>query len=202
MVRQSLTDPRAGLRQILALNLPRPILWQALLLVVLLRGFLEYFGAVVAFASGPPADLQEAEQMLFDVLERVLDQPMFLITMWGTWNVFGVFGLAWIGQMFGGQGRFDGALATIVWLGFVMLLVKAALTLLALALPFLGSLLLVVTTVIFFSVLTRFVAELHGFTEPLAVFFGIILAMGVLIIPYSFLFSLVFASFIGLPADV
>lgn len=204
MVRLSLTDPRVGVRQILAMNIPRPYLWQALALTVVLSVLVAFFISSLTPSAPPGTEqpLNEMERMVRQVAEYFASHPIAQVFMLGAFDAFSVVMLYAVGRMAGGTGDFDGALATVAWFSFVMLIVNAAFLLLTLAMPFLAVLLAVARIVIYLSVLTRFVAELHGFDQLIGVFFGIILSLAALSLILAFLFAMFFATFIGFPANV
>ena len=78
------------------------------------------------------------------------------------------------GRAFGGKGRFIDALLLAVWLEFILVLLQIAQFAVMLVFPFSSILILLAGVALFLWLLTCFVAELHGFSSLVGVFFGIL----------------------------
>ncbi|WP_108484114.1 Yip1 family protein [Oceaniglobus ichthyenteri] len=159
---ETLKQPRAVTERLIALNLGRQTLWQALALVVILSILLtEITGMVLLGLSG-----QSAEQLYFlPPLQMGLFQFCLLVIM--------VFIIFWLGRACGGTGRFQDGLVMVIWLQFIMVCLQLVQTVLMFVLPALGGVVAMLSVVIFMWLLTHFLVAIHGF-ESLAKTFGMI----------------------------
>jgi hypothetical protein len=163
LMRLTLTDPAGGARQVLALDLPRDVLWQGFALVTVLSVLATELTAMVAPGAGGLFVVLRQSPIMSGLL-----QAGFLFAM--------VHATHRIGAAFGGRGSFDDSLALVVWLQ-VMLLVLQLLQIVAIVvLPPVAPLVGLAALAWFFWVLTAFVRVLHGFSSGIKVFLGILLA--------------------------
>jgi hypothetical protein len=82
-----------------------------------------------------------------------------------------------VGRAFGGRGSFEDALLVVVWLQLVMLAVQVV-QLVALALaPPLAGIIGLASIVLFFWLMSGFIAELHGFASRQKVLVGMLLVI-------------------------
>jgi len=179
----SLTDPKGSLRQVTALPLDQTARWQALLLIVVISVILGHLS--ILMTGGPGTAMMApfiANPMMAGVVQLALLGLM----------VFAVF---WIGRAMGGSGQFDDAILLVAWLQFILVCLQVAQTLAMFVLPALAGLIGIAGFVLFFWLLTNFVAELHGFQSLAQVFLMILLSM----VGIAFVLSLVL-SIIGVPA--
>jgi hypothetical protein len=151
LIWQSVVAPRAAARILIGLNLPRLVLWQALVLVTVVSVLL------VALTQGPmpeiPADTPQPIEITPFAYAMILGSSLVLL----------VFALYYTGQALGGTGQFTGALAIVIWLEVLAMCVRLAQVVLSvfgsgpeLALSLVGMALL-------FWALLNFIAELHDF---------------------------------------
>ncbi len=164
LVRDTIADPRAGARRVLALPVPHEARWMALLLVVVLsvlltQAALQLFGATEA-VMGPAA--------VSPFLSGGIQAAALVIV---------VVAVDRIGRMFGGRGRFDDALLLVTWLQVVMICLQVAQLVALIVLPPLAGLITLGSFAVFFWVLTGLVAELHGFRSRRQVFAGILASL-------------------------
>jgi len=103
-----------------------------------------------------------------------------------------------MGRAVGGQGSFADSLTILVWFQLVLLCVQLVLLLVQLLVPPLVNVTSIVAMVLFFWLLTGFVAELHGFKSLGMTFLGIIAAMVIL----ALALTVVLATFVGLTGGV
>ncbi|MCC6209189.1 MAG: YIP1 family protein [Gammaproteobacteria bacterium] len=165
LARDSVADPRGGLRRLTALDLDRGTLWLALaavtatgvLMTELMLRLLQRQGLEPMFTFGTlPLTTAALEFVMLSIL---------------------VFAIFWIGRMLGGSGSLDHAILAMVWLQFIMACLQALQLLAMVTLPFLAGVLGLAGVALFFWLLTGFVAELHGFRSRPRVFAGIIIAL-------------------------
>lgn len=95
-----------------------------------------------------------------------------------------------VGRALGGTGNFQDALTLIVWLNAVMLLVQFAQLVLIVVAPPIAGMIGLATLLWALWVFANFVAELHGFRNPLVVLGGVILTAIVLVFAISILFAI------------
>ena len=168
---QTLRQPEEAARWLIALNLPMPVRWMALVLAVALSGILA-FGAT-AILGGPQDDAAP--------VMAITGQPLVLAATQLVAIVLGAGLMAGVGRMFGGQGRFEDALILTVWIEVMLLMVQLAQIVLSLALPALAGMLGILAVALFLWLTVQFTKALHGFTsgpKVLLVMFGTLLVMG------------------------
>ena len=157
MALQTIPEPRKVARDVLALNFPRPVLWQAFALFAVLSTLL----GVIATILFPP-DPQFAGTLMADPLRLgIVETSSLVIT---------VFVIYWMGHAFGGHGTFDQALLTVIWLQYVAFLLQLGVVVLALFAPAMALLLNYAAVAVSFWILSHFIAEMHGFRSTGLVF--------------------------------
>lgn len=164
LTRQTLEDPRAGVRSLLALGIPMPARTAGLLLVAVMSSVFLHLG----FMLLPPSDDPLVQFMSASPLRTAAIQWVILAAS--------VLLIYRIGRAMGGRGSLADTLLVIVWFQLIMLGVQA-LQLLALVLsPIVAAGLDILALGLFLWLLASFVAELHGFASRGAVLAGIFLA--------------------------
>jgi len=153
MALETVKDPRAVAQRLVALNLGRDVLWQALALVVVLSILLAELGAL--FLGNFSAVGQDTP--FISPLRMGLIQFSLLVMM--------VFAIFWVGRAVGGTGRFQDGLVIVVWLQFCMVCLQVIQTVALLVLPALAWVIGVFGLVLFLWLLTHFVATVHGFVS-------------------------------------
>jgi hypothetical protein len=179
LIREAVTNPRANAARILAWPAPDQAVWLAVvavssLAVVGLYGTLMLSGAPAAGPLPPPFALAGVQVAAMVILAGMM---------------------AHVGRIFGGTGRFPGALRLVVWLQFLMVLLQAVQLVALIILPPLAGLVSLASLGLVGWVLTGLVAGLHGFTSLGKTFLGILgsfLALG-------FALSMLLAPFISVP---
>ena len=172
----TLTDPAGAARQLLAMPVPRPVLWQGFALVVVSSVLLSEFATL---ASPGAVGLEE----LFSLGPwgaALLQAGLLFVMVQATHR---------IGAAFGGAGSRDDALKVMVWLQAMLLAVQALQVVVLILLPGLVNILGLVATGWFFWVLTTFIAELHGFQSRGKVFAGVMLTFLASVLAMTFLLS-------------
>lgn len=173
MARHTVSNPRDGAAVILKLHLPMRALWLAFGLVIVLSMFL---GEAVALLMGPPDQAAMPPEMMVSPITMGVIQAAFLFLV--------AHGMARIGQLFGGSGDFQGALALIVWLQFIFLVVQVIQLAAMLIVPPVAGLITILAMGLFFWLLVNFIATLHGFSS-----LGLIFVMTILT-AFGFVFVL------------
>jgi len=175
--RDTIRAPQEAAQAVLALNLPRNVLWLGLALVITLSTLLA--SAVLLMVPMPEAGAGVPMPVVMGIVQAVF---LVLVSL----------GIAVIGARFGGKGDFDGALALMVWLQAVFLVVQAfQIVAIAIGLSVLADIVSLASIPLFFWLMAQFVTVLHGFSSGWKTFWAIIMFL----IAFAFLLSLVVTSF-------
>ena len=175
--RDTIRAPQEAAQAVLALNLPRNVLWLGLALVITLSTLLA--SAVLLMVPMPEAGAGVPMPIVMGIVQAVF---LVLVSL----------GIAVIGARFGGQGDFDGALALMVWLQAVFLVVQAfQIVAIAIGLSVLADIVSLASIPLFFWLMAQFVTVVHGFSSVWKTFWAIIMFL----IAFAFLLSLVVTSF-------
>ena len=175
--RDTIRAPQEAAQAVLALNLPRNVLWLGLALVITLSTLLA--SAVLLMVPMPEAGAGVPMPIVMGIVQAVF---LVLVSL----------GIAVIGARFGGKGDFDGALALMVWLQAVFLVVQAfQIAAIAIGLSVLADIVSLASIPLFFWLMAQFVTVLHGFSSVWKTFWAIIMFL----IAFGFLLSLVVTSF-------
>ena len=162
LARQSVEDPRAGMRAVLQQGVPVPARTAGLLLMAVASALLMHLGSVFL---PPPVD-PLTQFMMHSPIRTAVIQWLILA---GSVLLIHRIGRAW-----GGRGNFADTLLTVVWLQVILLGVQM-LQIVALALlPPFAPIVNIGGLVLFFWLISGFVAELHGFASRWAVLAGIL----------------------------
>lgn len=175
LMRESLADPRGGMRRVLALGLPEAVAWQALALVAVLSAMLTHLAILLAPAGATA--LIGAVTLRMQILQAVL-----LVVMAGAVHL--------VGRAMGGQGTLAGAIVTVAWLQAAMLVFQVAQLVAQVLVPPLAPLVALASVGAFFWLLTNFVCELHGFASRGRVFGVILLGFFALAFVLTFVLGL------------
>ncbi len=168
LVSDSLVSPREAARTVLAVGLSRDLLIQAAAAVTAAAVILSYLAMV--FRPGQ-VDQVSAAILANPLLGAAVQFGIILIAAFVT---------ARVGNMFGGRGDLDGALAIIVWLNAMLVLIQVVQLGVLIVLPPLAALIALATVIWLLWALANFVTELHGFQNPFFVLAGVILTIIVL----------------------
>lgn len=186
----SVRDPRGAARWVMAFDMPRIARWQALLLVVVVSAILARL-TVTFFAE--PETVAMGGLLLNPATTAVIQMSVLVIA---------VFAIYWIGHAMGGKGGFGDTILLVAWLQFCMVCLQIAQTAALLILPPMASLIGVAGFVLFFWLLTSFVAELHGFASLAQVFLMIMVSLLALVFGMSVILTLIGITIPGAPVDV
>jgi hypothetical protein len=188
-LRYSLQSPRDAIRQVIASQPPMTARWIALLLVAIASTFL----TLLSFSLVPSDELPPA-------LVRSMGSPLSLAAIHLVVLFVSVHLLFRIGRFRNGRGSFADCLTVLIWFQIIMLAVQAVQLALQVLLPPFALAAYFAGLVLFFWLLTNFVAELHGFTSRTKTFFGILMALAVLTLLLGFGLALLIAVTVGVPA--
>ncbi|MEM1066150.1 MAG: Yip1 family protein [Pseudomonadota bacterium] len=178
MVWRSITAPREGAAEVLALGVPKQALWLILLIVVVLSIILAQLTALIA----APGEV---------MMESILSNPVVAGSIQLGLLVVIIFAVFWIGRAMGGTGSFEESMLLMSWLQFIMVCVQVVQTVAMITLPPLAGLIGIAALALFFWLMTTFVAVLHGFRSLAQVFVMIVVSGFTL----AFLFSMLLAIF-------
>jgi hypothetical protein len=180
LARDSVSDPRAGARRIMALDLALRDAWAALALMAVASALLTHLG----FLTTPPDQRDLLAQLMASPIRTAVLQ--WVVMSVGAWAMFAV------GAARGGRGTLPQAVSLAAWLQFVLLLLQAAQLVAGVLLPPLAGLIGLAGIALFFWLLTHFVAEMHGFRSLPAVFLGVVGTLFVLVTVMAVIFGLLF----------
>ena len=165
MARRTVSNPREGAEEVLALGVPRDALWTVLLLVVVLSIILGHITTLLlSSTSDVPISGLIANPLATGVLQFAL-----LIVM--------ILGIHYVGRAFGGMGSMDEAILLMSWLQFIMVCVQVIQTFFLLFIPPLASLVGFAGLILFMWLLTNFISVIHGFRSLGQVFAMILVTM-------------------------
>ena len=169
--RLTVTNPRAGARRIIAMDLPLSARWLAFWLMAVLTAILTH----LSLGLLPAADREMLAGMMESPLRSaVLQAGLLLATVWLVCRV---------GRMRGGKGSFADTLVLLTWLQFLMLSLQLVQLVLQVLVPPLAVPVNVAAFGLFLWLLTNFVAELHGFRSLISVLASLVL--GVLLMGFA-----------------
>jgi hypothetical protein len=188
-LRYSLQSPRDAIRQVIASDPPMTARWIALLLVAIASTFL----MLLSLSLVPSDELPPA-------LVWAMGSPLSLAMIHLVMLLVSVHLLFRIGRFRNGRGSFADSLTVLIWFQIIMLAVQAVQLALQVLLPPFALAAYFAGLVLFFWLLTNFVAELHGFASLSKTFFGILVALAMLILLLGFGLALVIAVTVGVPA--
>ena len=175
----SVRDPRAQARWVKSIDIPRTSRWEALLLIVVISVILAQISTVFLPVQ---SDLILGPLLANPFIAGIVQMSLLVIT------VFAVF---WIGRAMGGTGGFGDSILLVAWMQFILVCLQVAQTVAVLILPPLASLIGIGGFVLFFWLLTNFIAELHGFKSLAQVFLMILLSLVGIAFGLSLILSLI-----------
>lgn len=180
MARDTVSNPREGARRVMALRLSLREGWIALALMAVASAVLTH----ISFLLSPPAAREFfSDAMSSPIRTAILQGAVMLI---GSWAMF------WFGAARGGRGTLPQAVALAAWLQFILLVLQVVQLAAQVILPPLSGIIGILGVVLFFWLLTYFVAEMHGFTSLPLTLVGILGAMLALGMALALVFSMLF----------
>jgi hypothetical protein len=178
MAIQSVPEPQKVAGEVLALRFERSVLWQTFALFCILST-----GLGVAAGMLTPMDPA--------IYPPVLTSPVTVGVIEASLLVLMIFAIFWIGRAFGGTGRFDQAILTVIWLQFIAFLLQLLMLALVLFAPVLAGLVQLFSVAVTFWVLSHFTAVMHGFRSVGLVFAVILLTLMAGAVAFSIFLGLI-----------
>lgn len=161
----TIRDPKAAAEQVLSLDLSREFLWSALVLVTVVS---------VLLVKLMQAVLPQSEGAL--VLPFQNSPLLFALVMWGS-LVLLVFSVHYIGQMFGGSGRFNQSILVVAWLQFLLLAWQVLQFFVGFVSIVVSALLGLAFMIYWIWIMASFVAVLHRFQNRVLVLVGMVVSL-------------------------
>lgn len=186
----SITAPREVAQWVMSFDLPRGMRWEALLLSVILSVSLQF---ILTTLVGDPAQVLMGDVMSRPFMAAIVQASSLVVT---------VFAIYWIGHAMGGQGGFGETILLVAWLMFCLFLLGLVQLVLLFIAPPLANLISFASIVLFFWLLSNFVAELHGFQSVTRVFLMVLVSLFGIAFGLSILLTLIGISIPGVPANV
>lgn len=179
---ETIRAPKQGARQVMALNIPRRQRWEMLLLIVVISIIL---AEITLMLGGDSEGAVFGGPALSSPIVLGAVQLFFLVVM--------VNAIFLIGRRAGGHGSLDDAILLVTWLQFILICIQVAQTVIFLVVPAFAAMIGLASVVLFFWLLTNFVAEMHGFnslggvfTAILATLIGFAVVMSVILTVFGF----------------
>lgn len=186
LLRLTLSNPRAAAARLMALNLPVPTGWTAMLLVSVASAFLGFIGFLVSPIQGDPG------------IAAMFGSPMrTAMIQFAVLALTGVLAF-WVGRIFRGTGSLAQALVLVAWVQVPPILLQLVQLVVMLLAPGLAPIIGVAGFALYAVLLTLFIAELHGFRSGVVVFFGILVTS----FAVALVAAVLFAILIGVPQNV
>lgn len=180
-IRISVQEPRRAARYVMGLDVAQSTGWLGLILSAVLSALLASVTLIIIPFEMDPS------------VPAFLSEPLPMAALQVVAMAVGAIMIQNLGAYFGGTGRMEQTLALLVWMEVILLLVQLAQTVLLLIAPPVGQLMGLGSLALFFWLMTQFVTELHGFSNPLKVF-GTIIAAGFAL---SFALALIWVGIVG-----
>ncbi len=188
LVSETLLRPPAAAAQLIALQLPRALLWQALALAIVLNALVFHLGLLAMPPSQP--------------LPAIMATPFLFALTLGFGAVATVLAITGTGRWLGGVARLEDVLVLIVWLQGLRLLVQVAAAGLTLLAPGPTMLLLMAANLYGLWIFVNFIDTAHRFGSPLKALGVIALAGLGIAFGLVLMLSLFGAGTLGVTADV
>jgi len=179
LVRQTVADPRAGARRVIAMDLGMAERWQAMLLGVILNVLL----GQVLFLLDPRGAA---------IWSTIIPSPMAwaaleLLIYWMVVHL-----LFRVGRALGGTGSFPDIVLVTAWYLLVWFLMKVALVALVLVLPPFAPIATIMIYALMMWIVLHLVAEVHGFASLGQAAAGILITALALLMAMALILSVVF----------
>lgn len=177
LIRATFRDPRGTLRMLIARDIPTGTLWQALVLMAILIVLIEQGLLILGGGVGPiPGDLEAdpVAMLVWSAQAMFYHNPLMVAGLQALFCVVAALALYRVGRMFGGQGDLREALTTMDWFLVIYFCLTLITIIASLLVPFLAGFVALGVFVANAWLATEFTRELHGFSNPLLVFIGIV----------------------------
>lgn len=187
----TLRDPGRAGRALIALNLSRAVLWQALTLVTVIGALIAAVSPVMLPEPGPVA-----------APEPVVLTPFASAAVLGAMLVMLVFAVYYTGAALGGTGSFGATLTLVVWLEVVAMAFRLVQAVSVVLSPVLGTIAWLAGFVMLFWTLINFIKVLHGFGTLGRAVLTLMIGVTGIIVGMTLMLSLIGAGLDGGPFDV
>lgn len=157
----SVTDPAAAARSLMALALPRDVLWTGLALVAVLNTILFIASNMLVPVSMPVPGLPTS--------------PVSYLALIVTGLVLTIYAVYWAGRGLGGQGSLNDVMIVLLWLQGLRVVVQFVALVLMLIVPGLAVLLVFAAALVGLYILLNFVNQAHRL-DSLARSAGVLIA--------------------------
>jgi hypothetical protein len=176
---ETVRAPREGAQRVMGAPMSRNDRWLALTLTVIVSVILGKLNQFAAPVEGNP------------LMQSFLGNPLAMALIQFSLLVITVYAVYWIGRATGGQGSFEDSILLIAWMQFIMICLQVMQTVALFLVPPLADLIGLMGLVLFFWLLTNFVAELHGFDSLGKVFLMILVSIVGIAFGLSLILSLI-----------
>lgn len=183
-ITQSVSDPRAVARQLMAFAFSKEQMWTALVALCALNAVL----FSLPFALDPASNAS---------LPPVMRQPFIFAFASFASAAITVFGLYWTGRAMGGGGTLEDMLVVMVWLQFLQVALQAIVLLMTFILPAVAGLIGLLALPLGLWICVNFVDCVHGFDSLLKALAVMILWVVGLVLGLSMLLALLGVSAAG-----
>jgi hypothetical protein len=188
LIKRTLVDPRGAAKQIIELNIPKPALWNAVFLVVIMSVLLTYGTLIIA---GQETGILE-----------LAGSPIIFVFYMVAQLVLLVFAMFWVGKALGGTGALDEILVLIVWLQTLWLLAQIVQTVVLVFAPNASTFIGFASIIYGIWIMINFISESHGFPSWVKGALTLMLALIGVIIGIAIILSVIGVSSIGLSSYV
>lgn len=182
---RTVQDPRTVAAELVAMALPRPVLWMALALAVVLNTIVYQISLL---ASPAPA---EALPVLFA-------SPLMFAFMIGAALIMSIYALTYAGRFVGGTGDLTAIMTVLVWLQYLRFAVQLAAFLVTPIMPAIGALLVLGASLYGLWLVLNFVDVAHGLNNLFTAFGVMVMAMLGIMLGLAMLLSLLGIQNLGL----
>ncbi|MEP4195912.1 MAG: Yip1 family protein [Aliishimia sp.] len=176
---KTVQDPAQAAQLVMSVPMVRRDIWLGVIAVACLNAL---FSSLLTAMS--PVTTQEAQAL---PLLAVSPLPKALIIAGLLVLLSHV--LTWVGRAMGGSGQIDDMLKLMVWMQLVAMVLQALNLVILIAVPLIGSILVMAIVIIMFRILLNFIKVGHGFTTMgnaalvlFASFIGMIVGISVLLV--------------------
>lgn len=171
--------PEKAAAAVMSVHIARRDIWLGVIAVAALNAL---FGSLLnAISPAPPPDADVFPMLNVAPFPKAMIIAGLLILLSHV--------LTWVGRAMGGSGQIDDMLKLMVWMQLVAMVLQAANLLILLALPLVGTLLVLAIVFIMLRVLLTFIKVGHGFDSLgtaglvlFASFIGMIIGLSVLLV--------------------
>jgi len=149
MVIMSITKPAEAARALMAMQIPSQALWTGLALVAVLNTALFTLSNLLMPGPSP--------------LPAIFNSPILYLAIVMGGLTLTIYGLFFVGRLFGGKGSVADIMVLIVWMQALRVLAQAATLVLVMTVPFLAMIVVFAAALVGVYMLVHFVDQAHRF---------------------------------------